>query len=158
VLFLFVVMMLDINTDSLRQGFWKHFPLAATVGVLIAVEMAFVLMGGFRLSEEPKSAAAIAGQVANTKELGKLMYTQYLYPLEIAAVLLLVAIIAAIALTMRERKDSKYVDPSMQVRVKARDRMEVIKMQATQNAVIPAAEAMAVDAASAPSVTPGAKV
>lgn len=134
VLFLFVVMMLDINTDSLRQGFWKHFPLAAGVGALIAFEMAFVLMGGFRLSEEPKTAAAIAGQVANTKELGKLMYTQYLYPLEVAAVLLLVAIIAAIALTMRERKDSKYVDPSMQVRVKARDRMEVIKMEATQKA------------------------
>ncbi len=157
VLFLFVVMMLDINTDSLRQGFWKHFPLAATVGALIAVEMAFVLMGGFRLSEEPKSAAAIAGQVANTKELGKLMYTQYLYPLEIAAVLLLVAIIAAIALTMRERKDSKYIDPSMQVRVKARDRMEVIKMQATQLAVSPLAEAMAVDATPASPATPGAK-
>ena len=134
VLFLFVVMMLDINTDSLRQGFWRHFPLAAGVGALIAFEMAFVLMGGFRLSEEPKTAVAIAGQVANTKELGKLMYTQYLYPLEVAAVLLLVAIIAAIALTMRERKDSKYVDPSMQVRVKARDRMEVIKMEATQKA------------------------
>lgn len=134
VLFLFVVMMLDINTDSIRQGFWKHFPLAGFVGALIAFEMALVLMGGFRLSEEPKSAAAIAGQVANTKELGKLMYTQYLYPLEIAAVLLLVAIIAAIALTMRERKDSKYANPSVQVRVKARDRMEVIKMDATQKA------------------------
>ena len=146
VLFLFVVMMLDINTDSLRQGFWKHFPLAATVGAVIAVEMALVLMGGFRLSEEPKSAAAVAGQIANTKELGKLMYTQYLYPLEIAAVLLLVAIIAAIALTMRERKDSKYVDPSMQVRVKSRDRMEVIKMDATQQAKAPLIESQTVDA------------
>jgi NADH-quinone oxidoreductase subunit J len=151
VLFLFVVMMLDINTDSLRQGFWKHFPLAATVGALIAVEMALVLMGGFRLTDEPKSAIAVAGQAANTKELGKLMYTQYLYPLEIAAVLLLVAIVAAIALTMRERKDSKYVDPSMQVRVKARDRMQVIKMDATQNAVAPVVEAsVATGAAAAP--------
>jgi NADH-quinone oxidoreductase subunit J len=151
VLFLFVVMMLDINTDSLRQGFWKHFPLAATVGALIAVEMALVLMGGFRLADEPKSAIAVAGQAANTKELGKLMYTQYLYPLEIAAVLLLVAIVAAIALTMRERKDSKYVDPSMQVRVKARDRMQVIKMDATQNAVAPVVEAsVATGAAAAP--------
>ncbi len=160
VLFLFVVMMLDINTDSLRQGFWKHFPLAATVGALIAVEMALVLMGGFRLSEEPKSAAAIAGQVANTKELGKLMYSQYLYPLEIAAVLLLVAIIAAIALTMRDRKDSKYTDPSMQVRVKARDRMQVIKMNATQKAVAPVVQAPAVDAAAvaqAATPAPGAK-
>jgi NADH-quinone oxidoreductase subunit J len=159
VLFLFVVMMLDINTDSLRQGFWRHFPLAATVGALIAIEMALVLMGGFRLSEEPKSAAAIAGQAANTKELGKLMYTQYLYPLEIAAVLLLVAIIAAIALTMRDRKDSKYVDPSMQVRVKARDRMEVIKMNATQKAVAPVVEATTADAAATPvaAPVPGAK-
>jgi NADH-quinone oxidoreductase subunit J len=160
VLFLFVVMMLDINTDSLRQGFWKHFPLAATVGALIAVEMALVLMGGFRLSEEPKSAAAIAGQVANTKELGKLMYSQYLYPLEIAAVLLLVAIIAAIALTMRDRKDSKYVDPSMQVRVQARDRMEVIKINATQKAVAPVAKAPTVDnatVAQAATPAPGAK-
>jgi NADH-quinone oxidoreductase subunit J len=134
VLFLFVVMMLDINTDSLRQGFWKHFPLAAGVGALIAFEMAVVLMGGFNRGEASNTPAAIAGQAANTKELGKLMYTEYLYPLEIAAVLLLVAIIAAIALTMRERKDSKYVDPSMQVRVKARDRMEVIKMNPTQKA------------------------
>lgn len=156
VLFLFVVMMLDINTDSLRQGFWKHFPLAATVGALIAIEMALVLMGGFRLSEEPKSAVAIAGQVANTKELGKLMYSQYLYPLEIAAVLLLVAIIAAIALTMRDRKDSKYTNPSMQVRVKARDRMEVIKMNATQKAVAPVVEAPAVDAAAVTQASPPA--
>jgi NADH-quinone oxidoreductase subunit J len=161
VLFLFVVMMLDINTDSLRQGFWKHFPLAATVGAVIAIEMALVLMGGFRLTEEPNSAAAVAGQVANTKELGKLMYTQYLYPLEIAAVLLLVAIIAAIALTMRERKDSKYVDPSMQVRVKSRDRMEIIKMSATQQALIPVVGLPVTDASTAPVVAPpaaGAKV
>ena len=135
VLFLFVVMMLDVNADSVRKGFWKHFPLAGAVGVLIALEMAAVLMGGFRITEEPKTAAALANQAGNTKELGKLLYTQYLYPLEIAAVILLVAIIAAIALTLRERKDSKYVDPSMQVRVKARDRMEVIKMDATKKVV-----------------------
>ena len=133
VLFLFVVMMLDVNVDSLRQGFWKNFPLAATVGALIAFEMAAVVMKGFWITTEPKTAVALAGQAANTKELGKLMYTQYLYPLEIAAVLLLVAIIAAIALTLRERKDSKYVDPAMQVRVKAQDRMEVIKMSATKS-------------------------
>ncbi len=164
VLFLFVVMMLDINTDSWRQGFWKHFPFAAAVGVLITVEMALVLLGGFRLTDEPKTAVAIAGQMANTKELGKLMYTQYLYPLEIAAVLLLVAIIAAIALTMRERKDSKYVDPSMQVRVKARDRMEVIKMDATKKAVTPAVDAGPGDQAATqsamatvPAAAPGVK-
>ncbi len=110
VLFLFVMMMLDINLDGVRKGFWKHFSLAASVGALIALQMAAVLMGGFRLSEEPK-ASVLAGQAAtqysNTKELGKVLYSEYLYPLEIAAVILLVAIIAAIALTLRERKDSK---------------------------------------------------
>ncbi len=140
VLFLFVVMMLDINVDAMRAGFWKHFPLAASVGALIALEMAAVLMGGFRLGEEPRALPAAvqgAAQVSNTKELGKLLYTQYLYPLEIAAVILLVAIIAAIALTLRQRKDSKHMDPSDQVRVKARDRMQVIKMGPTMAAPEP---------------------
>ncbi len=135
VLFLFVVMMMDINVDSVRQGFWKHFPLAAVVGVLIALEMAAVLMGGFRVSEEPHVPAVlgqVAGELSNSRELGKLLYTQYLYPLEIAAALLLVAMIAAIALTLRQRKDSKYVSPSDQVRVKAKDRMSVMKMAPTQ--------------------------
>ena len=142
VLFLFVVMMMDINVDSIRQGFWKHFPLAAVVGVLIALEMAAVLMGGFRGAEEPRSVA-IVGQatadISNSRELGKLLYTQYLYPLEIAAAILLVAMIAAIALTLRQRKDSKYVSPSDQVRVKSKDRLIVVKMATTQVAVIDAA-------------------
>jgi NADH-quinone oxidoreductase subunit J len=134
VLFLFVVMMLDINVDSLRAGFWKHFPLAATIGVLIALEMAAVLMGGFQ--EEPRSVpvqAAVQGaaQFSNTKELGKLLYGQYLYPLQIAAVLLLVAIIAAIALTLRKRKDSKFTDPSSQVRVRAKDRLRIVQLAPT---------------------------
>jgi NADH-quinone oxidoreductase subunit J len=137
VLFLFVVMMLDINVDSLRAGFWKHFPLAATVGALIALEMAAVLMGGFRMGEEPRSVpvqAAVQGaaQFSNTKELGKLVYSQYLYPLQIAAVLLLVAIIAAIALTLRKRKDSKYTNPSEQVRVRARDRLRIVQIAPTR--------------------------
>lgn len=139
VLFLFVVMMLDINVDTLRKGFWKHFPLAAIIGAVIAFEMAMVLLGGFRLSEEPKSlqnsvaeALRAGEQYSNSKELGKLLYTQYLYPVQIAAVILLVAIIAAIALTLRARKDSKHVPVSMQVRVKARDRLEVIKLAPTR--------------------------
>lgn len=135
VLFLFVVMMLDINIDSMRQGFWKHFPFAAAIGALIALEMAAVLMGGFRLTEETRNSAALVPavpQFSNTKELGKLLYTEYLYPLEIAAVILLVAIVAAIALTLRQRKDSKHASPSDQVRVKARDRVEIIKMKVTQ--------------------------
>lgn len=135
VLFLFVVMMLDINVDSVHAGFWKHFPLAAAVGVLIALEMAAVLMGGFRGSEEPR-AAAVLGQasveLSNTRELGKVLYTQYLYPLEIAAAILLVAMIAAIALTLRQRKDTKTVSPSDQIRVKAKDRMTVLKMGTSQ--------------------------
>ena len=133
VLFLFVVMMLDVNIESLRRGFWRHFPVAATMGALIALELAAVLMGGFR-STQPiatfaNSAADPLAQASNTKELGILIYTQYLYPLEVAAVILLVAIIAAIALTLRSRKDSKYQDPSEQVRVKASDRVQLVKME-----------------------------
>lgn len=141
VLFLFVVMMLDVNIDSMRVGFWKHFPLTAGFGALIALEMSAVLMGGFRVTEEPKIATTLAQnadklvQTSNTKDLGVMLYTQYLYPLEIAAVILLVAIIAAIALTLRQRKDSKYVNPADQVRVKARDRMQVIRLEATKPAL-----------------------
>ena len=151
VLFLFVVMMLDINVDALKVGFWKHFPIAAAIGALIALEMAAVLMGGFRSAEDPRvmpgvAEAAQAGvQYSNTKELGKLLYSEYLYPLEIAAVLLLVAIIAAIALTLRERKDSKHLDPALAVRVKARDRLQVIKMPPTRPAAPPEAPAAAVE-------------
>lgn len=135
VLFLFVVMMLDVNMDGVRKGFWTHFPLAAVVGVFIILEMSAVLMGGFRISEEPKSLAAVgqAGmEVSNTRELGKLLYTQYIYPLEVAAALLLVGMIAAIALTLRQRKDVKSINPADQVRVKAGDRLLVVKMAVTQ--------------------------
>lgn len=159
VLFLFVVMMLDINVDSLREGFWKHFPLAAAVGAIIALEMAGVLMGGFRLNESPHAMASAADS-SNTLELGKLLYSQYLYPLEIAAVILLVAIIAAIALTLRTRKDSKHMNPSDQVRVKARDRVRVVQMGVTRPAqpVVPATPAASA-AAAAPttSATGGTK-
>lgn len=130
VLFLFVVMMLDINMDGVRKGFWKHFPLAGIVGVVIALEMSYVLMGGFR--EPPKLASAagqIGDQVSNTKALGVLLYSEYIYPLQIAAVILLVAIIAAIALTLRERKDSKHTNAADQVRVKRKDRVSLVKMK-----------------------------
>ena len=131
VLFLFVVMMLDINLDSVRKGFWKHFPLAGTVGAVIALEMSYVLMGGFREPLQGASASVagqLGAQVSNTKELGKVLYSQYIYPLEIAAVILLVAIIAAIAMTLRERKDSKRINPADQVRVKSTDRVRLVKM------------------------------
>ena len=190
VLFLFVVMMLDINVDTLREGFWKHFPLAAGFGVLIALEMSAVLLGGFRATEitpvataqvatvnttasAPASASALmaaseaasgasatssasvvatdsasvaatpthtasslpasatSASISNTRALGILLYTEYLFPLEIAAVILLVAIVTAIALTLRGRKDSRYVNPAHQVRVKAKDRLSVVQVSAT---------------------------
>jgi NADH-quinone oxidoreductase subunit J len=138
VLFLFVVMMMDINMDSIRQGFWRHFPLAAVVGVVIAFEMAAVLMAGFAVTELPAPVSEL-GQIPavtnNTKELGILLYTEYVYPLQIAAAILLVAMIAAIALTLRRRKDNKSVNPSDQVRVKSRDRMTVLQMPATKAAL-----------------------
>jgi len=180
VLFLFVVMMLDINMDSIRQGFWKHFPLAATVGAVIALELAAVLLGGFRISEprqqlaaqviSPAAVSAVApvdaasaaldvasaaltsapasdvghvvvAQVSNTKALGILLYTEYLYPVQVAALILLVALIAAIALTLRARKDSKFQNAGDQVRVKARDRVSLVKMDAVKPApAAPAAE------------------
>jgi NADH-quinone oxidoreductase subunit J len=130
VLFLFVVMMLDINTDTLREGFWKHFPVALLVGVVIVLEMALVLMPGFDVRSAPVADAA-ALKLGNTKLLGVEVYTKYLYPLQIAAVLLLVAIIAAIALTLRKRKDSRYIDPSEQIKAKKAGRVRLVKMPPT---------------------------
>ena len=129
VLFLFVVMMLDINADSFREGFWKHLPLAGLVGAVIALEMALVLMRGFQLQAPAPGARAL--EMGNTKLLGIEIYTEYLYPLQLAAVLLLVAIVAAIALTLRGRKDSRHMDPSQQVRVKKVDRVRLVKMAPT---------------------------
>ena len=168
VLFLFVVMMLDINIDSLRRGFWKHFPLAAMMGAVIALELAAVLLSGFRgadphpstlavvatptavVAAMPTDAASAAvevasapvaavghvvvAQVSNTKSLGILLYTEYLYPVQVAALILLVALIAAIGLTLRKRKDSKFQNPADQVRVKARDRVSLVKMDAVKPA------------------------
>jgi NADH-quinone oxidoreductase subunit J len=142
VLFLFVVMMLDIKIDQLRQGFWKHLPLAATLGAVVVLEMAAVLLSGFRVTVEPVAAQVIgqaAVEVSNSKELGILLYTEYVYPIQVAASILLVAMIAAIALTLRQRKDSKAIDPSIQVRVRASDRLAIVKVAPTREA--PAAAA-----------------
>jgi NADH-quinone oxidoreductase subunit J len=128
VLFLFVVMMLDINLDKLREGFWDYLPLAAIVATLMVLEMAMVLGGKyFGLSAMP-SPAAHGADYSNTKELGRLLYTDYVYPFELAAVVLLVAIVAAIALTMRHRKMTKSQDPSQQVKVKRADRIRMVSM------------------------------
>ena len=128
VLFLFVVMMLDINLERLREGFWQYLPLGALVGVLMAAEMAAVLYGRWSgLAVPPK---ALPPGYSNTKELGRLLYTDYVLAFEIAAVVLLVAIVAAIALTLRQRKDTKGQDPSAQVRVRRADRVRILPMPA----------------------------
>jgi len=126
VLFLFVVMMLDINIEKVRAGFWANLPLALVVGGFIAVEMILVVSHALRRS----SGLVDPGQGhSNTRELGRVLYTDYVYPFELAAVVLLVAIVAAIALTMRSRrKDTKFQDPSQQVRVKRADRVRLISM------------------------------
>lgn len=147
VLFLFVVMMLDLNMDSLRQGFWKHFPLAALIGVVIALEMAWVLMGGFGSQGQAASDAAVQNAIAqgsNTKALGLLLYSEYVYPVQVAAVILVVGMIAAIALTLRRRKDTKFIDVKDQVRVRAADRLAIVKLAPTQ---APAAAAVAAEGA-----------
>jgi len=129
VLFLFVVMMLDINLDKLREGFWDYLPLAGFVSVLLMIEMALILGSrhfGLAVMGTPEPHAA---DYSNTKALGRLLYTDYVYAFELAAVILLVAIVAAIALTLRRRKDSKYIDPAEQVKVKRNDRLRIVKMQ-----------------------------
>ena len=132
VLFLFVVMMLDINLDKLREGFWDYLPLAGFVSVLLVIEMALILGSRHFGLEVMGTPAPHAADYSNTKELGRLLYTDYVYAFELAAVILLVAIVAAIALTLRRRKDSKYIDPAEQVKVKRNDRLRIVKMQATQ--------------------------
>lgn len=155
VLFLFVVMMLDINIDRMREGFWGYLPLASGIGALIVLEMAAVLWRGFLGFEQSAEAAAL--NIGGTKELGLLIYTKYIYGFEIAAVILLVAIIAAVALTLRKRKDTKAIDPGQAVRVKRNDRLRIVKMDAVnQRAIDEAAaqKAAAEAAAAAPKEAP----
>ncbi|MFO1317053.1 MAG: NADH-quinone oxidoreductase subunit J, partial [Burkholderiales bacterium] len=121
VLFLFVVMMLDVNFDSLRKNFRSYIPVGATVGVLVLLEMALVVVG----SRVGGGAPPPVAEGSNTKALGRLLYVDYVYPFEIAAVVLLVAIIAAIALTHRKRRESKYQDPALQVKVRRQDRVRL---------------------------------
>ena len=153
VLFLFVVMMLDIDIDKMREGFWAYLPFAAVIGVLIVLEMSAVLLSGFKLDASVPAASA---NIGNTKELGKLIYTQYVYAFEIAAVVLLVAIVAAVALTLRKRKDSKYFSPAAAVKVKARDRVRIVSMQPSEryDAVAPVATVPVAATAAVPA--PGA--
>ena len=126
VLFLFVVMMLDINLERVREGFWRNLPLALFVGGVMVTEMVFVLINRI-YATAPKQ---IPPGYSNTRELGRILYTDYAYAFEIAAVILLVAIIAAIALTLRRRKDSRYQDPSEQVRARSSERVQLVSMPA----------------------------
>jgi len=133
VLFLFVVMMLDIDFARLREGFWKYLPVGAVVGVLLAIEMSLVLVGAFGGKEE----AVVTSQITpipcsnNTCELGRVLYTEYAYPFELAALVLLVAMIAAVSLTLRRRSGpyaDKRISPEEQVAVRHKDRMILVKM------------------------------
>jgi NADH-quinone oxidoreductase subunit J len=125
VLFLFVVMMLDINLERLREGFWRNLPLAGAVGVLMVVEMAALFL---RATPGTGAPGAPPAGYSNSKALGAVIYTDYVFPFELAAVVLLVAIIAAIALTLRHRKETKYQDPAAQLSVHPKDRLKIVKL------------------------------
>jgi NADH-quinone oxidoreductase subunit J len=127
VLFLFVVMMLDINLERVREGFWRNLPLALVVGGIMVIEMVAVLANRIYGT---RTVVQLPADYSNTKELGRVLYTQYAFAFEIAAVLLLVAIIAAIALTLRRRKDSRGQDPSEQVKARREDRVRLVSMKA----------------------------
>jgi NADH-quinone oxidoreductase subunit J len=126
VLFLFVVMMLDINLVKLREGFWRWFPFGALIAGLMVFEMVWVL--GSSQTADVTTAVVHAADYSNTKELGRLLYTHYVYPFEIAAVILLVAMVAAIALTLRRRQGVKSQNISEQVKAKKADRLRIVKM------------------------------
>ena len=128
VLFLFVVMMLDINLAPLREGFIRYLPVGIAVAVIVVVELALVInVSDFGLESMPRPSAHGA-EYSNTKELGVLLYTVYVFPFEIAAAILLVAIVAAIALTMRRRTGVKTQDPARQVAVRREDRIRIVRM------------------------------
>src|SRR5882672_1425548 len=133
VMVLFLVMMLDINLERLREGFWSYLPLGAAVGILMVVEMVLVLGGRYFGIEALPGTRDPGPGASNTKDLGRVLYTDYAYPLELAAVLLLVAIVVAIALTLRKRKDTKYQDPVRQVAVKRSDRVRLVSMPSEKN-------------------------
>jgi len=129
VLFLFVVMMLDVNVEPLREGFVKYLPVGMLVGAIMLIEMVFLITQRYFKAEQfPVPERASADAMSNTEQLGRLLYEQYLFQFEIAAIILLVAIVAAIALTMRKRPHTKYQTPSQQVQVRKQDRLRVVKM------------------------------
>lgn len=128
VLFLFVVMMLDVNTARLREGFWSYLPVGGLVGILLVIEMSLVLGARYFGLEEMPAPAAAAADYSNTREIGRLLYTDYVYPFELASLLLLVAMIAAVTLTLRKRKGTKSIDPEEQVHVRREGRVRLVSM------------------------------
>lgn len=132
VLFLFVVMMLDIEIAELRASFIRYMPLGILVGILMIAELLMVVGPKHFGLDKFAAPAKHAADYSNTKELGEMLYTNFLYPFEIAAVILLVAIVAAISLTLRRRPETKYQDPSKQVVVKKKDRLKIVKMEAEE--------------------------
>ncbi len=133
VLFLFIVMMLDINTLPLREGFARYLPLGAIIATVVVLEMGLVLSSDYFTGDQYILGPSQPADYSNTKALGAVLYTVYVYPFEIAAAILLVAIVAAIALTMRRRGETKYQDPAKQVVVRAKDRVRLVKMTAEKN-------------------------
>ena len=135
VLFLFVVMMLDLDLEHLRKGFKQFLPLASLVGAVIVAEMAIVLVRGFVGTSSPVQALAPEVAANNTKALGTLLYTTYLFSFEVAGLILLVAIIAAVALTLRQRKDTKTQDVAAQIRTRKEDRVRMVTGMSTDTSV-----------------------
>jgi len=130
VLFLFVIMMLDIQIDTLKEGFIRYLPVGLLVAVAVATEMILVMKSDvFNKVAIPDPAPL---SVSNTEALGEILYTEYVFPFEVAAVILVVAIIAAIVLTLRRRKGVKKQDPSKQVRVRRDDRVRLVKMKSEE--------------------------
>lgn len=128
VLFLFVVMMLDVNISELREGFVSYLPVGFLIGLVILLELAMVLGADYFGLERYSAPVPHGADYSNTAELGRILYTVYVYPFEIAAAILLVAIVAAISLTMRRRPGTKHQIPSEQVKVQSKDRLRVVKM------------------------------
>jgi NADH-quinone oxidoreductase subunit J len=132
VLFLFVVMMLDIDLDRLREGFWRYLPFGALIALLIVAEMGLVL-GSMYLNVLESDVPQTEAGVSNVQAVGRLLFTEYVYPFELASVVLLVGIVAAVALTLRARRKTKAVDPAQQVFVKAADRVRLVQMPAEKD-------------------------
>ena len=150
VLFLFVVMMLDINTEPMREGFIRYLP----VGMLVALVMLGEMVGLMGVKSMAIVAPADPGGMSNTAWLGKALFTDYLLPFEVAAVILTVAVVAAIMLTLRRRTNTKYQNPSKQVAVQARDRIRIVKMASANQSGASQAGASPIEAAAGKEATP----